>query len=175
MAADEASEAEQAAQFETTMTRLAGHGYDQYEISNYSLPGFVSRHNMKYWRFDPYIGFGPGAHSFIGDERYINAMTVDDYLHSDRPLPVRDERTPRSAPVEYLMTGLRLLRGVSLREMEERLAYRLPGAVMESIGKAASGGLVVVEGSGNDVTVRLTRRGIMIADSVIYGIVEALL
>lgn len=175
MRADEASEAEQAGHFETIMTRMAAHGYDHYEISNYALPGFESRHNMKYWRFEPYIGFGPGAHSFIGDERYINAVTLEEYLRADRALPERDVRKERAAPVEYLMTGLRLLRGVSLREMEARLAFRVPASVMTNIQRASSDGLVEVAADGNDTTVRLTRRGIMLADSVIYRIVESLL
>lgn len=172
---DNGFEAEQAELFEVMMTGLAGHGYVQYEISNYALPGFESRHNMKYWRFDPYIGFGPGAHSFIGGERYVNAMGLDDYIRSEQTAVVRDERTARAAPVEYLMTGLRLMRGVSLLEMEERLAFQVPAAVMERIESAASAGLAAIGGSGNDVTVRLTRRGVLLADAVIYGIVEALL
>lgn len=172
---DEALESEQAALFEVIMTRLPEIGYTQYEISNYSLPGFESRHNMKYWRFDPYIGFGPGAHSFVGGERCINAMTVEEYIRQERPFPFHDARTPRAAAVEYLMTGLRLMNGVSLGEMEGRLSFRVPETVNESIRKAASDGLVAVDGSGNDLTVRLTRRGIMLSDSVIYGIVESML
>ncbi len=172
---DEGTETEQACLFEATMDRLKGHGYEHYEISNYSMPGFESRHNMKYWRFEPYIGFGPGAHSFVRGERYFNAMTVDDYIAAERAVLGHDARRPGSAVVEYIMTGLRLLKGVSLGEMEERLTLRIPGAVMERIGKAEADGLVVLSDRDGDRVIRLTRRGIMIADRVIYGIVEPLI
>jgi oxygen-independent coproporphyrinogen III oxidase len=172
---DEDTEMEQARLFELTMELLSKHGYDHYEISNYSLPGCESRHNMKYWRFEPYIGFGPGAHSFIRGERYFNAMTVAEYVASERAVLNHDVRLPASAAVEYIMTGLRLLKGMSLSEMEERLALRLPADVMERIGKAESEGLVAVTGTDGDRTIRLTGRGIMIADRVIYNIVEGLM
>ncbi|HOT44720.1 MAG TPA: radical SAM family heme chaperone HemW [Spirochaetota bacterium] len=174
MVPDEAAEAGQARLFGLTMELLSKHGYGHYEISNYALPGFESRHNMKYWRFEPYLGLGPGAHSFVGGERYINAMTVEEYLAADRAVLVHDARSPESAAVEYLMTGLRLLKGISLDEMEERLSFPLPPAVMERIGKAVSDGLAAVDTDARR-TVRLTARGIMVADRVIYGILEPLL
>lgn len=175
MSLDAAAESEQAALFEAAMERLKGHGYEHYEISNYALPGFRSRHNLKYWRFDPYIGFGPGAHSFVRGERYINAMTVEDYMASGRVVLDHDERRPGSAAAEYIMTGLRLLDGISLDELEERLGLRLPGPVMVRMRKAEADGLAVLSDTGEGRLIRLTTRGIMIADRVIYGIVEPLL
>ncbi len=172
---DAAAESEQAALFEAAMARLKGHGYEHYEISNYALPGFRSRHNMKYWRFDPYIGCGPGAHSFVRGERYINAMTVEEYMAAGRALLDHDERRPGAVAAEYIMTGLRLLQGMSLDEMEERIGLRLPGAVMDRIRKAEDDGMVALSGAGEGRLIRLTTRGIMVADRVIYGIVEPLL
>ena len=174
VAPDAALEAEQAAGFETLAGRMKGHGYERYEISNYAFPGFESRHNMKYWLFEPYIGFGPGAHSFIGGERYINAMSAGEYLGDGSFVLEHDARTARSAAVEYLMTGLRLLRGVSLRDMEERLSFHLPASVLERIGQAASDGLIVTEGRMDSV-IRFSEKGLIIADRVIYSIVEPLL
>ncbi len=172
---DPASEADQAKLFELTMELLTGHGYGHYEISNYALPGFESRHNMKYWRFDPYAGFGPGAHSFIRGERYINAMTVEDYIAAGRPVLDHDPRSSGQAAAEYIMTGLRLLRGMSLGEMEGRLAFKTPEAVMERIRHAEADGMVVLSDGLGERVIRLTGRGIMIADRVIYRIVEPLL
>ena len=171
---DPAFEAEQGALFELTMGRLRELGYEHYEISNYAMPGFESRHNMKYWRFDPYVGFGPGAHTFINGERYINAMSVGEYLMAERTVLGHDIRSPRSAAVEYILTGLRLMRGISMPEMEDRLAYKLPDNVIERIRKAESDGLIIAtERDGRRFS--LSEKGIMVADSVIYRIVEPLI
>ncbi len=58
--------------YESACARLAGAAYEHYEISNWGLPGFRSRHNLKYWRREPYIGLGAGAHSFDGARRWAN-------------------------------------------------------------------------------------------------------
>jgi oxygen-independent coproporphyrinogen-3 oxidase len=168
-------EGEQARLFPAAGSILRGHGYERYEISNFALPGFTSRHNLKYWMFDPYMGFGPGSSSFIRGERFCNTMSVDDYIKSDRIILGKDARTPASAAVEFMMTGLRLSSGFSIREMKRILGFALPAAVMERIGEARSHGMVHVSGAGEDISLRLSDEGIMFADSVIYRIVEPLL
>ncbi|HQL82865.1 MAG TPA: hypothetical protein PK307_11715, partial [Spirochaetota bacterium] len=175
ISSDAALESEQASCFELLSSLLKRHGYERYEISNYAIPGYESRHNMKYWRFEPYIGFGPGAHSFLDNERYINTMSVGEYVGAGRFMLEHDARTARSAAVEYLMTGLRLLQGISLRALEERLSFRLPGPVMERIGKAAGEGLVIIEDGSRGRTIRISERGLILADRVIYNLVEPLL
>ncbi len=157
-----------------TRNFLRSAGYLHYEISNFSLPGFESRHNMKYWRYETYYGFGPGAHSFTGEERYYDAMAVEDYIVSETTRLERDARGPGAAMVEYLMTGLRLLAGVSIGEMEERFRYRLPSEIGERIGEAESRGHIVRDDSGTSSVIRLTERGLLLADTVIYRIVEPL-
>jgi oxygen-independent coproporphyrinogen-3 oxidase len=76
------------------MDYLIGKEYNHYEISNYALPGFESRHNSKYWSFTPYYGFGSGAHSYMNGIRYSNNMSIFDYIECgcrgdrpDRPFP----------------------------------------------------------------------------------------
>ena len=66
--------------YEIMCERLAAAGYQQYEISNFSRPGFESRHNSKYWRLEPVYGFGVSAHSFNGRERYANERSTNRYL-----------------------------------------------------------------------------------------------
>ena len=63
-----------------TVSRLAQAGYGQYEISNFSKPGFASRHNLRYWMSEPYIGFGPGAHSDFGGRRYAWIRDLEGYI-----------------------------------------------------------------------------------------------
>ena len=154
---------------------LTARGYEHYEISNYALPGYESRHNMKYWTFQPYAGFGPGAHSFYSGERYINSMSVKDYIESGHTQLEHDIRDGNSRITEYLLTGLRLIRGICLEEMEEKLKAPLPGRVYERIMKAAESGHVSVVWKNGKREVSLTREGLFIADRVIYEIVQDIL
>ena len=70
---------------------LARRGYEQYEISNFAKPGFASRHNLRYWRMEPYLGFGPGAHSDFGGRRYSFVRDLEGYIQG-----VRDHAPPMS-------------------------------------------------------------------------------
>jgi len=96
--------------FEELIAVMEERGYIHYEVSNFCLPGFESRHNMKYWTFAPYFGYGPGAHSFNGTDRFYNARTVEEYIERPSTAPVLDERTEGAAAEEFLLTGLRLSR-----------------------------------------------------------------
>ncbi len=166
---------EQRALFEAVMDFLAGRGFSHYEISNFALPGYESRHNMKYWKFRPYLGLGPGAHSFIDGRRIMNVTGAGDYACSGGFSYEEDVRGKNSAAVEYLMTGLRLLEGVSVGEMESRTGFRLTPGMLARIDSLEKRGLVVLSGKGVDMTVRLSREGIFLSDGVIYEIVEELL
>lgn len=104
------------------MTDILEHyGYPQYEISNFSLPGKESRHNLKYWRLRDYMGFGPGAHSSIGNVRYSYKRNINSYIKamSGADVEIIDEyekisKLDRAA--EYIMLGMRTVRGISKRE-----------------------------------------------------------
>ncbi len=105
--------------------RLAAAGYEQYEISNWARPGFECRHNLVYWRHEPYLGFGPGAHSFGGSRRWWNVRPVPQYIQriGAGASPERDgERIDeRLAMGEFMMLGLRLVReGVGDERFQRR-------------------------------------------------------
>jgi putative oxygen-independent coproporphyrinogen III oxidase len=99
---------------------LARHGYPQYEISNFARRGYESKHNMKYWRGDEYIGFGAAAHSYIGGLRYsyiANAAAYSDNIITGGIIV--DQREEISKPEqagEYLMLGLRTVMGITAQE-----------------------------------------------------------
>ena len=103
---------------------LDRYGYRQYEISNFCAPGFESRHNMKYWRLDDYMGFGPGAHSSVGNLRYSFIRDLRRYISGvQRKLSITDEYQvidPLERAVEYIMLGMRTTRGISEREYRVR-------------------------------------------------------
>lgn len=123
------SEEEMAAFYERACERLDPYGYVHYEISNWALPGHESRHNLKYWRREPYLGFGAGAHSFDGRVRWANAHDPAAYTAAIREgrLPVEqlEELTPQQALDEELFLGLRLREGIDLGEIERRYGVEL--------------------------------------------------
>jgi oxygen-independent coproporphyrinogen-3 oxidase len=159
--------------FTVTRNILLSRGYDHYEISNFARPGFRSRHNMKYWTFQPYAGFGPGSHSFYDGERYINRMTVMEYSEKAQPVLERDERTVNSAMVEYIMTGLRLFDGMSLGAFRNQFGADLPAGVRHRMEMESGRQNLII--SGKDEIVRLSEKGMLLADRIIYEILQDLL
>jgi len=99
---------------------LSRHGFRQYEISNFARPGYESRHNLKYWRLDDYIGFGAAAASNIGLLRYTYTHNVREYISGvlgDKGIIAEEEElTPFDRASEYLMLGMRTAAGISREE-----------------------------------------------------------
>jgi oxygen-independent coproporphyrinogen-3 oxidase len=110
--------------YERACEVLGREGYDHYEISNWCLPGFRSRHNLKYWRREAYLGFGAGAHSFNGSERWANAHDPAAYVAAIErgvlPIEQREAVTPQQALEEELFLGLRQLEGIDLERIEKQ-------------------------------------------------------
>jgi len=100
------SEDQMADFYELARTSFSGAGYHHYEISNWAKPGFASRHNLKYWRREAYLGFGAGAHSFSGMQRWANAHDAASYVNAmqNSLLPVEqlERLTPEAALEEEL-------------------------------------------------------------------------
>ena len=146
-AADIPSEEQIADLYQRAVERLAAMGIHRYEISNFARPGFESRHNLKYWRRDPYLGFGSDAHSFDGDSRWANPETPQEYVRERR-------REPHSCDPasETLMLGLRLTEGVDT----DWSRYR------EAIERRIAEGLLLREGN----RLKLTSRGVLLSNTV---------
>src|SRR5229473_1962619 len=110
-AGDVPDDDEMAEFYETACSVLEPAGYEHYEISNWATPGFASRHNLKYWRREPYLGFGAGAHSFSGTERWANAHDAAEYVNAVTAGRLQVEQqevlTAESALEEELFLGLR--------------------------------------------------------------------
>ena len=120
----EAGEEQCRLQYELLCTRLAAAGFKHYEISNFARPGFEALHNSAYWVRLPYVGLGPGAHSFDGVRtRSWNSEGLTDWSRSDEVLSDEDERT------ETLMLGLRTADGLP----EEWLRDNCDPAVLDSL------------------------------------------
>jgi oxygen-independent coproporphyrinogen-3 oxidase len=132
--------------YELAGERLAGAGYEHYEISNWALPGFRSRHNLKYWRREPYLGFGAGAHSFRDGRRWANAHEPGAYVagieQGRLPVAQHEQLTPERELEEELFLGLRQLDGIDFARLEER--YNV--ALRPRLKRLREAGLVEVDG-----------------------------
>ncbi len=146
---------------------LRRHGYRQYEISNFAQRGYASRHNLKYWMGDEYLGFGPDASSDFAGKRFAVIRDLQGYIDGIRQggQVLRDvqEIPPRERAGEYLMTRLRTTTGISREEYENR--FLLPFEPLEDVlAEAASRRHASTDGKGNW---RLTPAGFLISNSII--------
>ena len=141
------SEDQMAEFYELAQTSFSAAGYHHYEISNWAKPGFESRHNLKYWRREAYLGFGAGAHSFSGVQRWANAHDAAGYVNSihNGCLPVEqlERLTPEAALEEELFLGLRQLDGIDVSQIEKDYAVKLTSR----FDPLASSGLLEWNGS----------------------------
>jgi len=156
-----------------TAARLGELGYQQYEISNFAQPGYESRHNLKYWTLGEYAGFGPGAHSDLGDVRYAYVRDLEAYctgVETRGDILSENERIPaRERDVEYIMLGLRTSIGLSRQEFEYR--YRLPfGPVQGVLERFSGSGHAILRGG----RWRLTPEGFLISNQIIGQALDAL-
>ena len=123
------AEDEMANFYERGRVVLRDAGYEHYEISNWAKPGFAALHNLKYWRREPYLGFGAGAHSFSGTQRWANAHDAAHYVAKmdagGLPVEQLETLTPESALEEELFLGLRQLDGIDVRRIEQQYGVRL--------------------------------------------------
>ena len=124
-----------AAFYDRACARLAAAGYVHYEISNWALPGLESRHNLKYWQRQPYCGFGAGAHSFNGRQRWANAHDPSAYVTtiSQGRFPIEQfaDVSRDEALEEELFLGLRQLGGIDLSRIESEYGTNLQPRVEE--------------------------------------------
>ena len=158
-------EAQSAGQFEIAMDTLIDHGYQHYEISNFCLPGFASKHNSSYWQQKKYLGVGPSAHSFDGESRQFNVSNNHHYVKSlsQEKIPFEKETLKLENKInEYIFTSLRTSRGCSLAFLKSNYGYELDSirpAYLQSITEL---GYVTIT---NQLLV-LTRKGKLLADKI---------
>ena len=159
--------------YEFACERLARAGYDHYEISNWALPGFRSRHNLKYWRREPYLGFGAGAHSFDGHWRWANAHDPAAYAAAIEQgrLPVEqlEEVTPKMAFDEELFLGLRQLEGIDLAQIESQYGSQLNAPIGARIEELRAQGLVERDGT----RVRLAPARLAVSNEVFVALLDS--
>jgi oxygen-independent coproporphyrinogen-3 oxidase len=167
-ARDLPSEEEMAEFYETAQAVLKAAGYEQYEISNWAKPGYASRHNLKYWRRQAYLGFGAGAHSFSGTQRWANVHDAAAYvaaISAGRSATESVERVTREQALEEeLFLGLRQLGGIDLMRIQREYRVNLE----EKVGRLASAGMIEREGE----LVRLAAGKLSVSNEVIVELLR---
>lgn len=129
---------------------LASNGYDQYEVSNFSKPGFISRHNSSYWSGAYYLGIGPSAHSYNGISRQWNISHNIRYTQSieEGRIPFEMEvLSPREVFNETVMTGIRTSAGIQIHRIQQ-LGYEFLAYFMSRIEPLRKGGKVMTTENG---------------------------
>lgn len=146
---------------------LKAAGFEQYELSNFALPGHLSKHNSSYWHGEPYLGLGPSAHSFQGNTRLWNLANNAHYIQKiqkdELPAESSEELSAKDQVNEYLLTHLRLSQGIDLNELQEKHGHDLMKASRPEIEVYQEEGLMVREGPN----LRLTRSGKMLSNAII--------
>ncbi len=159
------SEETERSMYDDALRTLEQAGYRRYEISNFSRPGFESRHNMAYWDLSEYIGLGLGASSYLGGARLKNTVDLKAYCKTPDPgkLAAVEQAPGRDNDLEeFMFLGLRRTEGVSEAEFRKRFGTSLQEEYGQELETLVHEGLLVWE----DGRVSLTRRGLDLANVV---------
>ncbi len=168
----EISEEVDAMNYKMTDEILKDVGYNHYEISSYALPGYQSAHNSSYWRFIPYLGLGPGAHSFIELNRVENLKDLDSYvrLSTKNSEPSREviELDIQDLRSEFIFLGLRMDQGISKSEFSELFGVAIGSFYNDRINKLEDEGLI----KNYDRVIKLTDQGKLFANKVFLTFID---
>lgn len=174
----EADEELSLSMFEYLMTELKNNGFEHYEISNFGLPGFHSRHNSSYWNDTPYLGCGASAHSFIGMERMYNTANIDQYIKDITRC--REENLPYNEVChcevldryehynDRIITGLRTAAGLDLEKLEQDFGTELKNYCLKMAAPhLKENTLQITEENGHPQGVlKLSHRGLFLSDGI---------
>ncbi|MEG1819457.1 MAG: radical SAM family heme chaperone HemW [Oscillospiraceae bacterium] len=155
-------EDETAALYLKTCEQLEAANFHQYEISNFAKSGFESKHNLKYWNCEEYLGFGASAHSFYDGNRFYYIGDISEYINA--PQAVQDGTGGDFD--EYVMMRLRLTNGLENEAVKSKFKLPIPEKMILKAKQLQKHGLTVCDGNG----IRLTRSGFLLSNSVIAEI-----
>lgn len=159
--------------YELTEEILVGEGYHRYEISNYALPGMECKHNLGYWTHVPYLGFGAAAASFMPDSlmegdcydysgKWIRFKNPEKLNYPEGPYEEQETLGMEDLMGEFMMLGLRMIKGVSEHEFRKRFSADISDVFGEPVQRFLREGLL----EKTDGFIRLTHRGLDVANMV---------
>ena len=142
-------------------------GYERYEISNFAKRGFESRHNLRYWKLDDYIGFGVAAHSFFDGERFGNSRDIEGFICGKDIVEESYRPSPKDTLSEYVMLGLRLGKGISRKDFYTRFGKELDSA-FPSLKKYVENNFL----KDDNGSVAFTTKGFFVSNSILSDLLE---
>lgn len=163
--------------YEVTEDHLEKHGLRAYEVSNYAKPGFESAHNLAYWRYDQYLGIGPGAHSRIEQDGTLKAIVMQhspqkwlsDVMSNKKPIQQCSSLKKEDMAVEAILMGLRIVEGIKISKLEAMLGMSSLGFLnIKNIQNLVSLGYVVYDSDN----LAVTKNGRLVLNKIVELVVE---
>lgn len=133
-------------------------GYKQYEISNFSIPGYESKHNINYWRCGEYIGIGPSAHSFYNGNRFYYNRSMSKFVKNEIVFDGIG-----GSEEEFVMLSLRLKSGLSFYEYTKKFGKAIPEKLIEKAKRYAKSGFINI----NSNSISFTPKGFLVSNTIL--------
>ena len=149
-------------EYRTVHQRLTQAGYEHYEVSNFALNGYRARHNSAYWQGVPYLGIGPGAHSFSGEERRWCVSSAREYGEG-KFLYESEQLTSTDHLNEYVMTSLRRIEGIDLNYIEQRFGTHHAERIVQASTEWLRRGTLTLQGN----TLAIPAQEMLLSDAII--------
>lgn len=159
------NEDKQADLYTYAVNELEKIGFHQYEISSFAKPNFKSKHNLKYWNLNDYIGIGPSAHSFFNGKRFYYSNNLEEFLKA--PTVIYEEKSNLNLKEEFAMLKLRLNEGLIFKAFEEKFKKPTPKGWIDNAKQLEKYALVKVD----EKKIQLTTKGFLLSNTVISKII----
>ncbi|MBP1663894.1 MAG: oxygen-independent coproporphyrinogen oxidase [Bacteroidetes bacterium] len=147
-----------------------GNGFEQYEISNFAVPGYRSRHNSAYWKQQPYLGIGPSAHSYNMESRQWNVSSISKYCNlivTGKCWYEKELLSEQDKYNDFVMVSLRTVEGIDLKKAKAIFGKKRTEYCLKSAEKYIEKKLLYI----NNESLRLTHAGILISDQIITELI----
>lgn len=147
-----------------TVERLRREGFFQYEVSNFAKKGYESRHNLKYWHTEEYLGIGPSAHSFLNGKRFYFDRDFESFISCPTPVPDGDGGSEE----EYIMLALRLNEGLKNEKFKARFGKSISKSIFQKADFFAKRGLL----TATEEEIHLNENGFLLSNTIISELLE---
>jgi oxygen-independent coproporphyrinogen-3 oxidase len=161
------SEDEQIKMYEYACRTLRGNGYIHYEVSNFAIPGYECRHNIRYWEQKEYLGLGLGAHSYIDNKIWVNTRDFNNYIENPLAIEEKLEHDPELIRMDYLMLNLRKKSGLNLNAYGQRFGQEEKEKLMLKSGKYIRNKKMVL----NENNLCVSEKGFLLLDTITYDLI----